>query len=91
MENMQEEICSTSKDFPTGSHSHDGRKIKATEEKALKAVLSAEASRCLYATINSILGKQQSPPTQIDVLSPEQNPIHPHTTLPKKKKMLSNH
>jgi len=24
MENMQEEICSTSKDFPTGSHSHDG-------------------------------------------------------------------
>jgi hypothetical protein len=38
-------------------------KLKTTEEKALKAVIAAEASRRSYATINSIFGKQQSPLT----------------------------
>ncbi len=57
MENMQEEICSTSKDFPTGSHSHDGRKIKATEEKALKAILKSEESRAIYCNIKELYGK----------------------------------
>jgi hypothetical protein len=59
-------------------------KFKTTEEKGLKAVLSAETSRCSYATVKSIIGKQQSSLTQVNVPSPEPNPANPHTTLTKK-------
>jgi thymidine phosphorylase len=65
-------------------------KLKTTEEKALKAVLSAETSCRSYATFKSIMEKQQSSLTQVDVPSSEQNPAHPHTTLTKKK-ILNNH
>jgi hypothetical protein len=60
-------------------------KMKTNKEKALKAILAAEASRRSYASINAILGKHRAPLTQIDIVSPDSASGHSHSTLTNRK------
>jgi hypothetical protein len=50
------------------------RKIRTTEEKAVKAIIQAEESRMIYRKIREIIGKNKLPLTQVDV-SFESNPF----------------
>jgi hypothetical protein len=55
--------------------------VGTSEEKALKAIIKAEASRRTCKNINYIFGKQQIPLTQIDVPSTCGDPTKPHISL----------
>ena len=47
--------------------------MTTNEQKALKAIIKAEQSRCTFQNINEIFGKQNKPLTQVDVLSDPNN------------------
>jgi hypothetical protein len=48
--------------------------MNTTEEKAVRAIIKAEASRRTYRTLNEILGKSRSTLMQVDVLLDPNNP-----------------
>lgn len=42
-------------------------KMRATEEKALRAIIQAEESKSIYRSIKDLMGKSQTPLTQVDI------------------------
>jgi hypothetical protein len=55
--------------------------LRTTEEKALCAILRAEESRGTYRTLRELLGKQNTPLTQVDVTLDTSDNVFPFTTL----------
>jgi hypothetical protein len=56
-------------------------KMRTTEEKAIRSIIKAKGSRNTYSQIKSLLGKQQFPLTQVDILSHRNDSYSPFMTL----------
>jgi len=64
-------------------------KLHTTEERALCSIIQAEESRRSFQCIKALVGKQQSPLSEIDITL-ESGPTPRHTTLTTKMDMESN-
>jgi len=65
-------------------------KLCAPEEKALKAILQAEESKKTFSIICGLIGKQQVPLTQVDILNMDTTSPHKFVTLTSKTKIKKN-
>jgi hypothetical protein len=65
-------------------------KMRTSEEKALRAILQSEASRHTFQKIQDTFGKQQTPLTQVDVISTDRLSTTPHTTLTSQAEIEQN-
>ena len=55
--------------------------MNTTDENALKSILNAEQSRQTFSNLKSLLGKQEFPLTQVEVLSNSNDPHSSHTEI----------
>ncbi len=65
-------------------------KLCAPEEKALKAILQAEESKKTFSIICGLIGKQEVPLTQVDILNMDTTSPHKFVTLTSKTEIKKN-
>ncbi len=61
------------------------KKLRCPCQKAIKAILRAEALKWTYQNMSVLMGKQHIPLTQIDIPSKNSHIDATHTTLPSKE------
>jgi hypothetical protein len=86
---MQEKKFPTLTTIPARSGRDDGRKNVTSEATAIEAILKAEESKITFKKIRELLGRTNTPLTQVNILSDPMIPTSPLLTVSKKSEVKS--
>jgi hypothetical protein len=86
---MQEKKFPTLTTIPARSGRDDGRKNVTSEATAIEAILKAEESKITFKKNRELLGRTNTPLTQVDILSDPMSPTSPLLTVSNKSEVES--